>query len=124
MRGFTFLELMIALVIFSMGLLGLLQLQLVSRQQLQESMYGSRAIMQAYNLLALNTMFATTRDSSLSQQLYSEWNKTNATLLPNGEGLWVIEEDKHVLSVFWDSIIDAHFCDDEHRACVKLQQGM
>lgn len=86
-KGFTFLELLIALTIFSMGLLGVLQLQIHAQLQLQQSIYLSRAAVQAYNLPTLWHIFETTAHESLGTQLHTQWNEKNAALLPQGKGI-------------------------------------
>lgn len=122
MRGFTLLEFLLALAIFSIGLLGLLQLQLIAQKQLQESLYTSRAVIQAYNLSALWTMFAAKPSSSLAQQLEISWNQQNAQLLPAGDGRWHQQGQQTVISVLWDFSGET-FCDEPHRSCVHLYQA-
>ena len=85
-KGFTFLELLIALAIFSAGLLGILQLQLLTQRQLSDAVYISRAVQQAYNLSSLFIMFDTTAHSHLAVQLQTDWNVRNADILPEGSG--------------------------------------
>jgi prepilin-type N-terminal cleavage/methylation domain-containing protein len=98
-KGFTFLELLIALALFSAGLLGLLQLQFLAQRQLQETLYVTRAFNQAYNLSALLTIFEAAPGSALAQQLLQHWNADNAQVLPNGVG--TLEHD--LISVSWQS---------------------
>ncbi len=95
--GFTFLELLIALALFSAGLLGLLQLQFLAQRQLQEALYVTSAAQQAYNLSSLWTMFNCGPGSSLAYRLEHTWNEDNARLLPQGEGRF--ESDG--IHVFW-----------------------
>ncbi|MFA6037690.1 MAG: prepilin-type N-terminal cleavage/methylation domain-containing protein [Legionellales bacterium] len=97
MKGFTFLELLIALAIFSAGLLGVLQLQFLAQRQLYEAVYVSRAVQQAYNLSALLMMFDAQPNSARARQLQEDWNLMNAQLLPEGAGN--LEHSK--ITVFW-----------------------
>jgi prepilin-type N-terminal cleavage/methylation domain-containing protein len=101
-RGYTFLELLMALSIFSIGLLGVLQLQMQGSRQLHESVYISRAAMQAYNLSAAWTMFDAAPGSALANDLMDTWNKTNAVLLPQGEGSFIISGNEGMITVTWD----------------------
>ena len=93
-KGYTFLELILALAIFSAGLLGILQLQALTQRQWQESQYISVAIMQAYSASALLTSFA--KEGDLSQPL-SSWQADLAQLLPQGEGVITAT----TITVFW-----------------------
>lgn len=111
-KGFTFLELLIALAIFSAGLLGVLQLQFLAQRQLYESVYVSRAVQQAYNLSALFMMFDAKPNSSRAKQLQAEWNLINAQLLP--EGIGNFEHSK--ITVFWKNplSVEAMFVEMEY----------
>ncbi len=96
-KGFTFLELLIALAIFSAGLLGVLQLQFLAQRQLYDAVYISRAVQQAYNLSALFIMFDAAPNSARALQLQEDWNVRNAEILPEGNGQVMGD----VISVTW-----------------------
>ncbi len=98
-KGFTFLELLIALALFSVGLLGILQLQFFAQRQLQEAVYVTRGLQQAYNLSALLMMFEAQPYSARAVQLQQQWNMDNARLLPHGKGTFEFNK----INVFWES---------------------
>lgn len=90
--GFSFLELIIALGLFSAGLLGILQLQFLAQLQLQQAMYTHRALLQAYHLSTQLILFP-------MQSVEREWAAALAHLLPSGEGR--LEADQ--ITVTWMS---------------------
>ncbi len=90
--GFTFLELIIALALFSAGLLGILQLQLLAGLQLQESVYTHRAVLEAYRLSTLFILFP-------MQSHEEPWAAELAHLLPDGSG----HLDANQITVTWNS---------------------
>lgn len=113
MRGFTFLELLIALTIFSAGLLGILQLQFLAQRQIHEAVYISRASIQAYNLSALFIMFDTTPHSVVGLTLQDDWNEYNAHILPQSKG----EVTSQAIIVDWHNPLYVE------KSQVKLQHG-
>lgn len=109
-QGFTFLELLVALALFSSGLLGILQLQFMTHRHLQEAVYTTRAVQQAYNLSAQLTVFNATSGSALAWQLQHAWNSDNKKLLPQGQGAMTANS----ITVFWEQ---------ERQISVQLQRG-
>lgn len=106
-KGFTFLELLIALGLFSIGLLGVLQLQYWAQRQLQEAIYVNRAFEQAYNFSALLQMFSAKPMSALSQTLQQQWNEENAQVLPNGYGELIPQGNGAFIKVYWQSPVQS-----------------
>jgi prepilin-type N-terminal cleavage/methylation domain-containing protein len=106
-KGFTFLELLMALAIFSAGLLGILQLQFLAQRQLYDAIYISRAVAQAYNLSALMIMFD---DSSVIE----DWNLRNAKILPEGDG----QLNDNTITVSWKNPLNIG------RMFVTMQHGV
>lgn len=108
--GFTLLEIMIALVIFSVGLLGLAGLQAGGLRSTTTAQYRTIATIQAYDMAdriranprgvsdgnynALNNttpsstdcVTATCTAAQLAAFDYYEWQKATATALPGGHG--------------------------------------
>lgn len=113
-QGFTFLELFVALAIFSAGLLGILQLQFLSARQMYEAVYISRAVQQAYNLSTLLLMFDANMNSSLAHQLEVDWNLYSAEILPEGEG----RIEGLQIKVFWRGALDGE------QSVLELQHGI
>ncbi len=106
-KGFTLLELLIALAIFSAGLLGILQLQFLAQRQLYDAVYISRAAQQAYNLSALLIMFDTA-------PVFDDWNLRNAQILPEGDG----QLKGNTITVSWKNPLNVE------RMFVTMQHGV
>ena len=112
--GFTLVEVMVAIVILSIGLLGLATLQMTGLKNNQTAQFRSIATLQAYNMAdRMRTNMAGVKagqydngtaaehdceTSSCSAQnmaendLY-EWNQNNANFLPSGPGTVCIDSD-------------------------------
>jgi type IV pilus assembly protein PilV len=109
--GFTLLEIMVAIVVLSLGLLGLAGLQAASLRNNQTAYYRGIATQQAYDIAdRMRANLAGVRAgnySTLAQGLpggnpncftgacsaanmaisdHRQWNTANAALLPNGNG--------------------------------------
>lgn len=112
--GFTLLEVLVAIVVLSLGLLGLAGLQAASLSNNQTAYYRGIATQQAYdiadrlraNLAGAGTLHgfsynnlaaglpvgnpdcfaATCTPENMAISDHRQWNTANATLLPNGNG--------------------------------------
>ncbi|UCE89953.1 MAG: type IV pilus modification protein PilV [Pseudomonadota bacterium] len=129
-RGFTILEVAVAMVIFSVGLLGLAGLQLAGTQSNHDALMRSLAVQQAYDMadrMRSNTegfrdsaayeslagipgsMPACTATSCTANQVATrdlfEWNTANDALLPTGQGQ--VQGDgsgqRFTITVHWDA---------------------
>lgn len=112
--GFTLLEVMVAIVVLSLGLLGLAGLQAASLRNNQTAYYRGIATQQAYdmadrlraNLAGVragnyNALTGTPSNPScfttgcsaanMAATDYFQWNAVNVALLPNGTGTVVCE---------------------------------
>lgn len=117
-QGFTLLEAMIALVIFSVGLLGLAGMQMTGLQNNNEAMIRSIAYQQLYdmtervrgNLAGYNagnydnfsgsTATVGCGPCTTAQQAtndFAEWENNNATVLPDGTGILARDGDGNIV---------------------------
>jgi type IV pilus assembly protein PilV len=114
--GFTLLEVMVAIVVLSLGLLGLAGLQAASLRNNQTAYYRGIATQQAYDMadrmranlagvragnytlaagLPSGTPDCFAAGCSIANMAVSDhrqWNTANAALLPNGDGTVVCED--------------------------------
>lgn len=133
-RGFTLLEVLVAVLVLSIGLLGLAGLQTFSLRNNHSSLLRSQAVVMAYDALdrmrsnrdeALrgtasnyNTNFDIDVDSvdcssscdaaQVAQHDLAVWKDDLARILPGGEGRIVIENnDKATVQVRWSDNRDS-----------------
>jgi len=110
-QAFTLVEVMVAMVVFSVGLLGLAGLQSLGMTNNQTAFNRTMAMQQAYNMsdrmrdntsgvnafnydalntstpaLGTNCILATCTPAALTIFDHFEWNTNNGTLLPEGRG--------------------------------------
>jgi len=124
--GFTLLEILVAIVVLSIGLLGLAALQVVSLNNNQSAYYRSIATQQAYDMAdrirsnpagfiageyddldetipvaapACTTTACTAAEMAVSD--HARWNTNNQRLLPEGEGTVVGDDGSFVITVTW-----------------------
>ena len=119
-RGFNLIEVMVSLVIFSIGLLGLAGLQQVGLAQNSTAMQRTIAMSQAYDIFDRmrnnkSTDYSTAAPASTpncitsacstsqiaSYDLY-EWNLALTNALPNGKGFITGSTTGYIVSVGWD----------------------
>ena len=129
-QGFTLLEVMIAMVVFSIGLLGLAGLQALGIQNNQTAFNRTIAMQQAYNMVdrmrnnvdaviagsySFDSSVGTVTDcnttacnaATIAASDKNEWNTNNKTLLPQGRGI-VFEDptqtNRYVVCVMWNEL--------------------
>jgi len=124
--GFTLLELLIAIVVLSVGLLGVASLQLISLKNNQSTLFHSEASVLAYNIIdrmrvnrkevvnystggsywnyGSNCATAKLTGSNLYVKDINDWLQTLCKRLPSGQGKIAIDSSKSqiVVSVQWD----------------------
>ncbi len=123
-RGFSLLEILVALLVLSVGLLGLAGLQLNGLRSNQDSYNLSQAMAQAYDMadrmranmtgIAAYATNSTVIPSDpgcitggcsspqLAQYDLFQWNTANANLLPSGKGLVSVSGNIYTITVMWD----------------------
>lgn len=90
-RGFTLLEAMIALVIFSVGLLGLAGMQMTGMQSNHSAMMRTIATLQSYDMaerIRSNRVdnYAAPAANTIAEADIATWNQMNGRELPSGQG--------------------------------------
>jgi type IV pilus modification protein PilV len=85
MKGFALIEVLVALLLFSLGILGIAGMQIVSLRHSQEAYWHSVASMQ---LLSFFECLRANRTPSIREHEKIDWNMDNARLLPQGNGYY------------------------------------
>ena len=98
-QGATILEVVVALFILSLGLLGIIQIQNISLKQTQESHLITIAMAQAQNLFEQFRMTQALPGSNEFYALLNAWNTTNQKLLPGGEGQCILENNQLITNI-------------------------
>lgn len=124
-NGFTLLEVLIALVIFSFGLLALAALMAKGLQYNTSALHRSYASTQAYDIadrMRANRLGITAGNydaisgtgtdpacittgctpAQMAQYDGWAWNSTNAALLPSGSGSVTTDGTTYTITVTWD----------------------
>lgn len=106
------LEVLIALLVLSLGLLGLITLQMTSLKNNQSAFYRTSAIILSYDIIdrmRLNktadytlTMAATPSGSTLKDTDLIAWTTALSNALPSGDGSVAIAGDIITVTVQWD----------------------
>ena len=123
-RGFSLIEVLVTLVVLSIGLLGLATLQLNATRYNYQSHLSSIAISQVQNMAdrmranitgldagAYNNISGTPSDpgcnpcspTQTAQLDAFQWNTANAALLPNGQGTVTANGNIYTITVMWDN---------------------
>ncbi len=120
-QGFTLLEILVSIVVLSIGLLGLAALQVVSLNNNQTAYYRSIATQQAYDIAdriranrtgnynALDATIPTDPDCftnvcTTAQMVtadHAQWNTSNQRLLPAGSGTVTGAAGIFTITVSW-----------------------
>lgn len=109
--GFSFMEVLVSLLLFSFIILGLDAAQMTSFQKTKISYYLSVAMQQLNNMIERLSVL---RDEN-SQEVVQQWNKQNAIVLPQGKGEIHGHYPHYILSLYWGNTIN--------RECKKIKIG-
>jgi len=123
-RGFTMLEVLIAMVVFSIGLLGVAALQMIGLKNNQSTFFRSQASVLAYDVIDrmranrkevanyatssaywnygddCNTAKFSGTPTELYKQDLNDWLRTLCKRLPSGEGKITLDSSKSQIEVF------------------------
>jgi prepilin-type N-terminal cleavage/methylation domain-containing protein len=95
MNGFSFVEVLVALLLLSVGMLHFMQQQTKLKSSLQHTYFKSVALQQALSLLD-----RWEANSNKTDQLV-EWNDENKELLPGGRGECRFDGNRVSISICW-----------------------
>ncbi len=98
MKGFSLLEVLIALLILSVGLLGVVGMQLSGIKYTDEAYFHSLATTQ---LSSMMERLRANHSSESRGREFQRWNTLNALLLPEGEGTYACQNDACTVDLRW-----------------------
>jgi len=93
--GFSMIELLVAMLIFSIGLLGIASLQVTGMRMTRDAELMGRAS------LYVGSMAEKIRANPAASVDTADWNQTIQTALPNGIGDVTTVNQMHTISVSW-----------------------
>lgn len=104
MKGFTLLEVLIALLILSIGLLGFARAQLISLRHNETAYQQSTADIQNSSLAErIRACDANYSPACVGQQI-NTWQSENKTLLPQTKSDVVWNGDRYTITLKWQSV--------------------
>lgn len=97
--GFTFIEILISLLILSLGILSYAGLQLKALRYSQETYFKNLALNQAHNI---SEQWLNTSCKQKFSPLITTWNQQNQLLLPQGNGSIEASDNWSRLELRWN----------------------
>ncbi len=98
LQGFTLLEVLISLLLFSLILLGFEDMQIVALKNARAANYFYLATEQMHNITERLKLLS--NQHGLHQQII-QWNNENQQVLPAGRGLSVGQYPHYTLTLYW-----------------------
>jgi type IV pilus assembly protein PilV len=147
-HGFTLLEVLVAVLIFAIGLLGLASLQAVGQRNNHSAYLRSQAVIQAYDIadrMRVNwdqlddvyiqsppgaapcggTLTACTNSADVAWYDLWEWNQLTREILPQGTGTIsrsTVNSQNIVVAIEWnDTADDNDDADDTTHSSIELE---
>lgn len=98
LQGFTLLEVLISLMLFSLLLLGFEEMQIVTLQDTRAANYFYLASQQLH--VITERLYLLSSDNGLTEQI-SQWNKQNKDVLPAGKGVVLGHYPNYKIIIYW-----------------------
>jgi prepilin-type N-terminal cleavage/methylation domain-containing protein len=98
LQGFTLLEVLISLMLFSLLLLGFEEMQIVSLQDTRAANYFYLASQQLH--VITERLYLLSSENELPEQMF-QWNKQNQAVLPAGRGILLGHYPNYKIMVNW-----------------------
>lgn len=114
--GFGLVEILIALFIFSTGILALIQLQWFSTQHNQQIVLHATALNHTYQLLEQTSIFAV-----LDVAVMKNWQQQIKRMLPEGKGQLEQQAGKFQITVSWQGKSLSHAERSGAACCVLVR---
>jgi prepilin-type N-terminal cleavage/methylation domain-containing protein len=98
MKGFTLIEVIFALALFSMVLLFVSTLQVQSKKLLMQAYFKQIAVQEA---LSLENRFIANKEIAYRLREKRDWEQCLASLLPSGKSRIITQGHNHVVFACW-----------------------
>jgi prepilin-type N-terminal cleavage/methylation domain-containing protein len=98
MNGFSLLEVMLALLILSIGLSGIAGMHISSIRYAEEAYHQSLATTRLSSML---DRLRTNRSTFSRERELLRWNELNKQIMPEGEGSYICEQDHCSVTINW-----------------------
>jgi type IV pilus modification protein PilV len=105
MKGFALIEVLVALLILSLGLFGIVGMQLSALRHSQDAYWHSLATTQLSSFF--DSLRVNRSDTARAKEL-DRWNALNARLLPEGKGSYACNHVHCEIKVLWRSHKQQH----------------
>jgi len=120
-QGFSYIEILISLVIMSIMLLGMDSMGLYALQEEKNAWLFSVALNQIQNMSEILKKLS---DENNLEELISDWNLENSDLLPKGKGTVTGYYPIYTVSIYWGNVKDRKACQQNrlgNNGCLREQ---